>query len=841
MIVVSLGLRPGILRERHMIKNMKGSTADAKESESRTRRVSQIARKVAATIGTEYCQTITRHLTRLLAADCVLVGEFSGGQMEGVRTLGAYMDGQDVRFEYELAGSASAGLVFGKPCQCRSDAQSRFPSDKLLPTVRAQAFLGLPLLDSQGRAIGLIMVLYRHPVVSFSVAREMLQFFSARAAAELNRKREEDELHERDQRYRAFIARNLDAMWRVEFEQPIDTTLALEEQVARMYRHGYVAECNDAMAVMLGLKKAEQVIGFRLEDIAPQSDPAMYEAASEAIRHGYEFTTIELKRPDYLGRMRHLLRSQWGIVEDGKLERIWGTTRDITDLKFSEQALSASERRISDLLETVKLAVLIENTEGAITHCNRHFLKTTGWRAADVMGRSWVDLMAPPDERHRLRSVFDRARTRPDAPVHFESTLLGPEAQRWEFDWDRTSLRDSEGGIVGWANVGRDVTRHKALEVQLRQAQKLATIGKLAGGLAHDFNHLLTVILGYSARLLEDWDRLDPSTYTALDEIRKAATKGAELTNRLLAFGRRQVLRPEVLNLNALIADSEQMLQKLAGEQIHLKAHLDPAAGPVRIDAGSFHQVLMNLVVNARDAMPGGGTLTIATSNRTITEAGPAVAEPGEYVLLTVSDTGTGMTPEVRDHIFEPFFTTKEQGRGTGLGLPTVYGIVQQSGGSIAVDTAPQQGTTFKVFLPMVAPEPRPQPPDNAPMQRGTETILLVEDREDVRELTARTLRDLGYTVLEAEDSATALKFLRGRARAIDLLLTDVAMPGINGFELADLIRTYQSGIKVLFVSGYADPEHFAARLSDPGCAYLSKPYRPQALANLIRHLLDRA
>jgi PAS domain S-box-containing protein len=798
---------------------------------------------VAASIGTEYFQAIAKHLTRLLAADCVLIGEFRGGQMECVRTLGAYMDGQPFQFEFELSGSASASLVFGKPSQCRSEAQSRFPSDRLIPVVRAQALLGLPLCDPQGRAIGMIMVLYRHPMVSFTVAKEMLQFFSDRAAAELYRKKEEDELRESEQRYRAFIAKNADAMWRVEFEQPIDITLSVQEQVEAMYRYGYVAECNDAAADLLGLKKAEQVIGFRLEDISPRSDPNMHTATVATVRSGYEFTTIELTRQDRSGKWRHLLRSQWGIVEDGKLERIWGTTRDITELKTSEQELDASKRRMADMLDTMKLVVLIEDLEGAVTHCNRHFHRMTGWRAADINGRSWLDLMVPPDERKRVRSVFERARSRPENPVHFEASLLGPEGHRWELDWDRTSLRDANDRIVAWANIGRDITRHKALEAQLRQAQKLATIGKLAGGLAHDFNHLLTVILGYSTRLLEDWDRLDPGSYSALDEIRKAATKGSELTNRLLAFGRRQALRPEVLNLNSLIADSEHMLQRLIGDQIRLVTTLDPEAGSVRIDAGSFHQVLMNLVVNARDAMPGGGTLTIGTANQTITDSEPSAADPGEYVLLTVSDTGTGMTNEVREHLFEPFFTTKDQGRGTGLGLSTVYGIVQQNAGSIFVDSEPGCGSTFRIYLPRVTAKAEPERPREyaSELQTGSETILLVEDREDVRELTARTLRDLGYAVLEAEDSATALKFFRDRTQTIDLLLTDVAMPGINGFELADLIRTYQNDIKVLFVSGYADPEHFAARLSEPGSAYLPKPFTPQALATLIRHLLDRA
>jgi two-component system cell cycle sensor histidine kinase/response regulator CckA len=824
-----------------MVKHSKGRSTESRETESRSLRVFQIARKVASAIGTEFFQAIAKHLNRLLAADCVLIGEFVGGQMESVRTLAAYMDGQPATFDFELAGSASSSLVFGKICQCRADAQNRYPADKLIAAVKAQALLGIPLLDPQGRAIGMIMVLYRHPMVSFSVAKEMLQFFSDRAAAELNRKREDDELREQSERYRAFIAKNHDAMWRVEFEQPIDVRLSAQDQLKEMYRYGYVAECNDAAASWLGLKNAEQIIGFRLKDFAPLSDPGIQQANLEAIRRAHGFTTHEVTRHDAHGNVRYIIRSQWGIVEDGKLLRVWGTSRDITELKQSEQALDASERRMSDLIEHMKLVVMIENPEGVITHCNRQFHRMTGWRASDVTGRSWMEVMTPVEEQKRLRAIFDRARTRPETPVHFESTLLGPEGQRWQFDWDRTSLRDSEGRIVAWASIGRDVTRHKALETQLRQAQKLATIGKVAGGVAHDFNHLLTVILGYSTRLLEDWDRLDPASYSALDEIRKAASKGADLTNRLLAFGRRQALRPEVLSLNVIIEDSEQMLQRLVGDRVRLKTNLDPSTGWVRIDSSSFHQVLINLAVNARDAMPDGGTLSIATTNQAIGETEPNMPSPGDYVLLQMSDTGSGMTQEVREHLFEPFFTTKEQGKGTGLGLSTVYGIIQQSGGFIFVDNGPERGSMFRIYLPRVKERVQPAaPPPPAANLTGKETILLVEDREDVRELTARTLRDLGYTVLEAEDSASALEFFRDRTRAIDLLLTDVAMPGINGFELADLIRTYHSGIRVLFMSGYSDPEHFSEKLAEPGFAYLPKPFTSQSLASLVRSLLDR-
>jgi PAS domain S-box-containing protein len=805
----------------------------------RSKTVLEISRKVSAAIGTEFFQSIAKHLCKLLAADCVVLGELAGGQMEMVRTLGASMDGHPVSFQYELASSASAGIALGKPCQYRADAQSRFPSDQLLSLVGAEAMVGLPLLDPQGRAIGLIMALYRRSMNHPGLARETLHFFSERAAAELNRKRQEDELRERDQRHRAFIDKSSDAMWRIEFEQPIDTATSVAEQFEALYRYGYLAECNDAMARLIGVEHSEQVLGLRLEDVAPRSDETNRESLLLAIQEGYQCSSIEITRQLAKGK-RHLLRSMCGIVEDGRLERIWGTSRDITELELSKKELDASERRMSNLLETMKLAVVIEDPEGAVTYSNRHLRRTTGWRAVDLKGKSWIDVMVPAGERDRLRELFEQAKDNPEMPVHFEGNVIGPDLQAWQFEWDRTSLRDREGHIAAWANIGRDVSKHKALESQFRQAQKLAVVGKLAGGLAHDFNNLLTVVLGYSSRLLDDMDHMDPSAYTALEEIRKAAEQGAEITKRLLAVGRRQVLRPRFVSLNSLLADMQQMLQTLMGHHVRVQMRLDASAGPVRIDPHSFHQVLLNLAANARDAMPSGGTLTITTSGATVTGSESEATLPGEYVRVTVCDTGTGMTQEVRDHLFEPFFTTKPAGKGTGLGLSTVYGIIQQSGGSILVDTEPGKGTTIRMYFPRVEAEvQQTESPQADVAKRGTETILLVEDREEIREIAATTLRSLGYVVLEAEGSSSALTFVRDRSRTIDLLVTDVAMPGMNGFELADLIRSHRNDLRTLFVSGFLDPEPLSAKRPEQDYAYLQKPYTPKALAARVRELLD--
>jgi two-component system cell cycle sensor histidine kinase/response regulator CckA len=803
----------------------------------------QVARQVSATIGLDFFQSIVQHLGRAIAADCVYIGEFVGGPSERVKTLAACLDGQPDRgFEYTLAGSASAQVATGRPCMLRAAAQKRFPTDSLLLSLHAQACVGIPLLDSHGRALGVIMAIYRQPARSLRMAKSMLEIFAPRAAAELNRKQSEERLRESEQRYRAFIAKNPDGMWRIEFENPIPTNLSEEEQLDRIYQYGYIAECNDSLARFLGLEKEEQLVGCRVSDLPLRSDPSMREATLAAIRAGYWLTSVETRPLDQSGNRRYMLRTQWGIVENGILQRLWGTTRDITELRHAEQALGASEQRMVNVLQSVHLVVTMLGSEGSIAFCNDYLFELTGWQPADVVGKNWIDLMIPIDEREKLRTAFESETSASRSPLRFESTLLGRKGGRWWIAWDCTILRDSEGKIAAIVNVGRDITEYKELEAQFRHAQKLESIGRLAGSVAHDFNNLLTIIVGYSTALLVNRDPEDPA-YIGLAEIRKAAEKGAELAYQLLTFSRRQARRLAVLNLNTLVAEDLRMLRRLIGENIELVTDLDPALGLVRADAGHIHQILMNLAVNARDAMPGAGTLVIASSNVDIDESHASRlsgVSPGPYIRLTVTDTGVGMSEEVRAHLFEPFFTTKEPGKGTGLGLSTVYGIVRQSGGHILVNTEPNKGTVFEVFLPRIQSDPPAR--DTASVfaiARGTEKILLVEDDEEVRVLTAKILRELGYTVWEAKNAAEALEATGYTRDALDLILTDLVLPGIGGMELADRVKSEHNRIKVLYMSGYADRLFFDCPVP-PGISYLRKPFTPDDLAAKVRETLDR-
>jgi CheY-like chemotaxis protein len=358
----------------------------------------------------------------------------------------------------------------------------------------------------------------------------------------------------------------------------------------------------------------------------------------------------------------------------------------------------------------------------------------------------------------------------------------------------------------------------------------MEAVGRLAGGIAHDFNNLLTAISGYSEFLIADLH--DERQLRHADEIRKAAARAASLTGQLLAFSRRQVLQPRVLDLNAVVSDMEMMLRRLIGEDVELVAILDPALGPVLADPTQIEQVIVNLVVNARDAMPHGGSLTIETANIQ-TKAGPAVE-------LRMSDTGIGMTDDERSQLFDPFFTTKVG--GTGLGLATVYGVVEQSGGTIEVDTSPGMGAVFRICFPQAtspAPAPEPARTPTAP-ERGDETILLVEDEAVERQLVAEILETTGYAVLQASDGPSALELLRRDSYPIDLLLTDVVMPGMSGPEVAHAVTTMRPGTHVLYMSGYTDSAIGHHGVLEPGIAFLQKPFSAQDLTSKVRVLLDQ-
>jgi PAS domain S-box-containing protein len=552
-----------------------------------------------------------------------------------------------------------------------------------------------------------------------------------------------------------------------------------------------------------------------------------------------------------LGETRFLgLAGLFGIYLAFLLAQTRGNWRAFWESSASaerEKLLGSAERRraeterasLAAAVEQSAAEIVITNVEGNIQYCNSSFERLTGYSRSEVIGRNPRLLKSGEHDAGFYGDLW--------------STILGggiwagritnrkKDGSLYHTEGTISPIHDVSGNLTGFVSATRDVTDHLRMEDQLRQAQKLEGIGRLAGGVAHDFNNLLTIILGYSGMLEEQLASDDPRLDWA-QQITQASEQAASLTKQLLTFSRKQIIKPKPLDLNVLVAGMRQMLQLLVGEDVEVIAVLEPTVGMVRADADQMSQILINLAANARDAMPGGGRLSIRTANLEAGECpgGDGDSLYGAAVHLAVSDTGIGMSYETRQNVFEPFFTTKERGRGTGLGLSTVYGIVKQNGGHIDVQSELGKGATFSIYLPRIDERPaiREVEQRTAVRVRGSETILVVEDHDGVRGLIVGTLELCGFQVLHAADGAGALLQAQQHERTIDLLLTDVIMPGMNGKEVAARLTAVQPGVKVLYISGYSGELIAHRGVLDAGVDYLPKPFTPEALAAKVREML---
>ncbi|HEX8843853.1 MAG TPA: response regulator [Pyrinomonadaceae bacterium] len=512
----------------------------------------------------------------------------------------------------------------------------------------------------------------------------------------------------------------------------------------------------------------------------------------------------------------------------------------LIERKRAEEELSKSEERYRDMVENAHDIIYSHDLEGNYTSMNKAGERITGYTLEEALRLNLSQTVAP-EYLEKAQQMLDRKLAGENVTA-YDLVIVTKDRRRVAVEVNTRIILEN-GRPVGVQGIARDVTKRKHLEEQLRQSQKMEAVGRLAGGIAHDFNNLLTAITGYSDLTLKRLRAEDPLRRN-VEEIKKAGDRAASLTRQLLAFSRKQVLQPKVLDLNAVVSDMEKMLGRLIGEDIELQTALSSELGSVRADPGQIEQVLLNLAVNARDAMPHGGNLIIETENVSLNEGYTTrhiAVKPGAYVMLAVSDTGCGMNEETQSRIFEPFFTTKEVGKGTGLGLSTVYGIVKQSGGNIWVYSEVGVGTAFKIYLPRVeeaAQEYKPGHEVKEPLD-GTEIILLAEDDERVRNLVREVLEGYGYRVLEAEAGGAALSVAERHGGPIHLLLTDVVMPKMSGRELADRLVQSRPGMKVLYMSGYTDESIVHHGVLDAGTPFIQKPFEPEALARKVRELLD--
>jgi PAS domain S-box-containing protein len=557
---------------------------------------------------------------------------------------------------------------------------------------------------------------------------------------------------------------------------------------------------------------AARVIGRRADEVVGSDDATLFPQNAAQIREddlpvlSGETRSFE-ETLDLAGVERMFLTSKvpWR-GPDGEILGLIGVSKEITEQKRAEASLRESEERFARLVEASADMITVIDEQGVVRYDSPAVERILGWLGSERVGRSVFEYLHP-DDVDELRRVFAEFVRSPGA-TQTATVRVRHAGGSWRLieALGRNLLDDPL--IRGVVVNARDVTERAALEERLAQAQKLEAIGRLAGGVAHDFNNLLTAVIGHAELLDRRLAPLAPER-ADLGEIRHAAQRAAQLTRQLLAFGRRQVGRPAPVVVSEVVADLEPMLRRLLGEDVELLTRLSGRAGAVVADRGQLEDVLLNLALNARDAMPRGGRLTIAVSAAEPEAVPPSMRESdaGAYVEVEVSDTGHGIERELLEHVFEPFFTTKEPGIGAGLGLASVYGMVKQAGGDVIVESEPDVGTTFRVFLPCgeAAPERSAAPPSSKPAARGSETILLVEDDDAVRRLIRRVLEDHGYEVLEAPNGAVAIDRLASHVGAVDLVITDVVMPGLSGPGLADRLAEQLPGVEVLYVSGYPD------------------------------------
>jgi two-component system cell cycle sensor histidine kinase/response regulator CckA len=607
---------------------------------------------------------------------------------------------------------------------------------------------------------------------------------------------------------------------------------------------GVIRFANQALADLTGFDRAEQLVGRSIWPFISPEDRPMVEQYAQARAEGRPAPTrydLRIIRRDGAVRWVDCIVS---IIEWGNELSVMGALVDVTEQKVAEANLRASEERFRLLADNIKEAfIIVEVPSGKTLYLSRMWEEIWGWDIEEAYAHPllWLDSIDGEDRPLVARSFralqHGEAATdvfrvhRPDRSVRWVRARMFP-------------VRDESGRVYRLVGLAEDITQVRHTEEQLRQAQRMEAVGRLAGGVAHDFNNLLTVIDGFTELVAED---LGPSHRSRkdLDQIRTAARSAASLTRQLLAFSRRQILQPQILDLNQVLRHVERLLGRVIGEDVTLVMKLSEPLARTSADPGQIEQVIMNLAVNARDAMPSGGRLTIETANVELDAeyvARHQDASAGKHVMIAVSDTGIGMDEATQRRLFEPFFTTKPAGRGTGLGLATVYGIVKQSQGSIWVYSELEKGTTFKIYLPVAdGAAPALPPPSEVLVLDGTETVLVVEDQREVRGLIDKTLRRHGYVVLVASNGAEAAAIAREHMGTIHVLLTDVVLPGTGGREIARKLIAEREQLRVVYMSGYTDDAIVHHGVLDPGLAFIQKPFTGETLLRKIREVLDAA
>lgn len=629
------------------------------------------------------------------------------------------------------------------------------------------------------------------------------------------------------QRHAEQALRASENRFRAMVEKSFETIILVAADGAILYR-------SPAASNVLGYSHEEDIGRCAFDLLHPEDEAEVREKFARLLATPGGFETSILRGRHKDGSWRWLEAIATNLLHDPSVNAVVVNFRDITSRQQAEEENRKHQEVLQTVFDQIPVMVCFFDMAGRLQMVNRHWESVFGWTQEEARGRDILaDLYPDPEYRSLVRGYIQNP-----PPGWAELRTHTRDGRTLDTLWAHVVL--SDGTSIGF---GQDVTEMRRLEAQLRQSQKMEALGKLAGGVAHDFNNLLTVISGYSEILLEELAEDAPSR-EPVEEIAAAAQRAAAFTRQLLAFSRKQMLAPKKLDLNNTIREAEKMLRRVIGEDIQLETSFAPNLAPITADPSQLEQVLLNLAVNARDAMPQGGKLLIETELVVFDEFSPTIpadVSPGRYVLLTVTDTGCGMSEEIRRHAFEPFFTNKGPGKGTGLGLAVVHGVIKQSGGHVEVFSELGKGTSFKIFLPCVESVEQWESPLTVvpPVPRGTETVLLVEDEEAVRAFTRRVLQNCGYTVLEASNGEEAMSLCADLQAPFHLLLSDVVMPGLGGRSLADQLLAKYPQMKVLFLSGYADDAVMRHGVLQEQTNFLQKPFSPIALARKVRQVLD--
>jgi PAS domain S-box-containing protein len=823
---------------------------DIKQAEELESALYRIAQKTSTTEDMqEFYSAIHGIIGELMHAKNFYIALYD--ETEDVLSFPYFVDEVDTPSEPGAPGRGLTAYVLrtGKPLLCSQEYYDELEKrgEVELVGIASPIWLGVPLIIEK-KTIGVMVVQhYSDPDAYTEREQHILEFVSSQVAKAIEHKRAEEALRESEIRYRTFVGQSSEGIWRLELKEPIPISLSEDEQIALMFKNTYLAECNDAMARMYGYSDAIEILGTKLSDLLQPTDARNSELLRAFIQSGYRLTEAESHDRDKNGNPKFFLNNLLGIIEGGEFRQAWGTRRDITKRRRAEDLLKFSEEKYRTLFEESQDGIFLSTPDGKLVDVNPAGVEMLGYSSKEELLKVDIakDLYFNPDDREE----YKRNLMRQGYVIDFEFTIKRKDGSKRIVLESASSVRDNVGNIVAYRGFVRDITERKKLEDQFRQSQKMEGIGTLAGGIAHDFNNLLGIILGYTT-LIESGS-LDPEKYAqSLDTIKKAVDRGAGLVRQLLTFARKADPSFESVNINETVSELGKMLQQTFPKTLNIIMDLHEEMPSIVADTTQVHQALLNLCVNARDAMTESagslatGTLSISTGfvgGASIRQKFSA-AVANEYVIVRVGDTGVGMDDATRSRIFEPFFTTKERGKGTGLGLAVVYGVINSHHGFIDVESEKGKGTTFILYFPVqsrtIITSVNPASP-KVEEANGKETILLVEDEEMLLDLLKSLLEEQGYHVLTAKDGLEGLETYKSHKETVALVLSDMGLPKMGGWDMFQKMREVNPKVLAILASGYFDPTLKLDMLKAGAKDFIQKPYVSNEILARIREILD--